>query len=106
MPLSYPDPDLVSDRVRLRRWSFDDLACVAAASEDPEIPTGTTVPAVYSDREGRAFIERQWDRNADGRALALAIARADTNEAIGHVYLGLTGITGECRLGYWLVPTL
>ena len=104
MSLAYPDPDLADDRVRLRRWSYDDLACVEAASTDPDIPTGTTVPAVYTEREGRAFIERQWSRNDTGNALALALASTGSGEALGQVYLALIGVARECRLGYWVVP--
>lgn len=62
------------------------------------------MPAVFTDEEGRAFIERAWSRNDDGQALALAIARAGSNEAVGHLYLGLTRVTRQCRLGYWLIP--
>ncbi len=104
MALSYPHPELRSDTVRIRKWTYGDLDCIRAAGTDPDIPKGTTVPAVYTEREGRAFIERAWSRNDDGQALALAIARADTNEAVGHLYLGLTRVQRQCRLGYWLVP--
>lgn len=102
--LTYPKPPLADDLVRLRRWAMGDLACIEAASHDPEIPKGTTVPAVYSDAEGRAFIERQWARNTDGRAMSLAITRRRDDEAVGLVFFALTRIRGECRLGYWLVP--
>ena len=104
MPLPYPDPELFGRLVRLRRWSYDDLACVEAASTDPEIPKGTTVPAVYSDTEGRAFIERQWGRQTSGRGLSLAIADVATGEAIGLVFLGLRPNETRCDLGYWLLP--
>lgn len=102
--LTYPSPALESDVVRLRRWTHDDLACIEEAATDPDIPKGTTVPAVYSESAARAFVERQWSRNDDGRALALAIARSDSDEAVGNVYLGLTTVARQCRLGYWLVP--
>jgi ribosomal-protein-alanine N-acetyltransferase len=102
--LDYPNPELRSARIRVRKWSYDDLACIEAASTDPEIPKGTTVPAGYTEREGRAFVERQWSRNEDGQALALAVARADSNEAVGQVYLGLTRVGRQCRLGYWVIP--
>lgn len=105
MSLDYPDPDLRSDQVHLRRWSFDDLACVQAASSDPEIPRGTTVPAEYTEKEGRAWIERQWSRQTSGQGLSLAIADADTGEAKGLVYLGLRRPEGHCELGYWLIPS-
>ena len=104
MPLDYPDPELGSDVVRLRKWTYDDLACVEAAGADPEIPRGTTVPAVYSEAEGRAFIERQWGRQTSGQGLSLAIADAGTDEAKGLVFLGLGRRRGHCDLGYWLIP--
>jgi len=104
MPLEYPDPDLVSERIRLRRWTHADLPCIEAASTDPEIPQGTTVPATYTDEEGRAFIERQWGRQTSGQGLSLAIADVATDEAKGLVFLGLGRIRGHCHLGYWLIP--
>lgn len=81
-----------------------DLRCVEAASLDPEIPRGTTVPAEYTEAEGRAWIERQWSRQTGGSGLSLAVADPQTNEARGLVYLGLRRIRGHCELGYWLVP--
>ncbi len=104
MRLDYPDPDLRSAVVRIRKWTYDDLGCIEAAGTDPDIPKGTTVPVSYTDAEGRAFIERAWSRNDDGQALALAIARAESNEAVGHIYLVLTKVQRQCRLGYWLIP--
>jgi ribosomal-protein-alanine N-acetyltransferase len=104
MPLTYPDPVLVSETVRIRKWNYGDLACVEAAATDPDIPKGTTVPARYTDEAGRAYVERQWSRNDDGQALALAIAEAQSDAAVGHLYLGLTKVKRQCRLGYWLVP--
>jgi RimJ/RimL family protein N-acetyltransferase len=104
MPLAYPDPDLRSRLVHLRKWTYDDLPCIEAASADPKIPQGTTVPAHYTDEEGRAFIERQRDRQTSGRGLSLAIADPPTGEAKGLVFLGLGPGRGHCDLGYWLIP--
>lgn len=104
MRLTYPDPELRSDAVRIRRWSYGDLDCIRSAGADPTIPKGTTVPARFSEEEGRAFIERVWSRNDGGQAVALAIARAESNQAVGHIYLGLTKVERQCRLGYWLIP--
>ncbi len=104
MAFYYPDPQLESTSVRLRKWSVNDLACIEAASADPEIPQGTTVPAVYSEPEGLAFIERQLARQTSGQGLSLAIADTATDVAKGLVFLGLNRIRGHCRLGYWLIP--
>jgi len=102
--LDYPDPALRSDLVHLRKWSYDDLGCIAAASTDPNIPQGTTVPAKYTNAEGRAFVERQWGRQTSGQGLSMAIAEAATDEAKGLVFLGLDRIRGHCNLGYWVIP--
>jgi len=104
MPLPYPQPDLVGDHIRLRRWSYDDVACIEAAATDPDIPRGTTVPKVFTEAAGRAFIERQWDRQTSGRGLSLAVARLDTDSAIGLVFFGLGRSKGHCEVGYWLIP--
>lgn len=104
MHLDYPEPELTTARVRLRAWTFQDLPCVEAASTDPNIPQGTTVPAVYTEAEGRAFVERCWSRQTNGEGLVLAIADAPTNEAKGLVFLGFSRVRGELRLGYWLIP--
>ncbi|MEX2622960.1 MAG: GNAT family N-acetyltransferase [Acidimicrobiia bacterium] len=102
--LAYPKPELRSDKVHLRKWSLEDLGCVEAAPKDPEIPRGTTVPALYSEEDGRAWIKRQWSRQISGHGLSMAIADPTTGEARGLVYLGLRRIEGHCELGYWLVP--
>jgi RimJ/RimL family protein N-acetyltransferase len=104
MPLLYPDPELRSGLVHLRKWSYGDLPCIEAASADPKIPQGTTVPAEYSDEEGRAFIERQWGRQTSGRGLSPAIAERGTGDAKGLIFLGLGPGRGHCDLGYWLIP--
>ncbi len=104
MALDYPDPELSSDLVRLRQWTYEDLPCIEAASADPQIPPGTTVPVDYTDEEGRAFIERQWGRQTSGQGLSLAITDVTTDEAKGLLYLGLGRLKGHCEIGYWLVP--
>ena len=102
--LPYPDPVLTDGVVRLRRWEHRDLGCIRAAGDDPRIPQGTTVPPVFSDAEGLAFVERQWRRQPDGDGLSLAIARADTDAAVGLVALLFRREPAVVGLGYWVVP--
>lgn len=103
MPLAYPIPELGSERVFLRKWSMDDLACVEAASR-AGYSRGSTIPADYTVDAGRAWIERQWSRQLNGQGLSLAVARRETGGAVGMVYIGLRGIAGHGALGYWLAP--
>jgi RimJ/RimL family protein N-acetyltransferase len=102
--IGYPDPTLSDDRVVLRPWSMDDLACIEQASSDTRIPEGTTVPAVYTPEEGRAFVERQWSRQTTGYGLSMAIADVATNEAVGLIVLMNRPAPGTAALGYWIVP--
>ncbi len=104
MQLEYPVPDLNTRRIGVRKWSLDDLGCVAAASSDPTIPQGTTVPAEYTDEGGREWIRRQWSRQTDSEGLSLAIVDLGRSTAVGLVYLGLRKPEGNCELGYWVVP--
>ena len=101
--LAYPDPPLTDGTVLLRRWREDDLGCVEEGSRDPEIPQGTTVPATFTPAEGRAWIERQWGRHQKGEGLSLAIARADSGDALGNINLLFRQQERSAAIGYWLV---
>jgi ribosomal-protein-alanine N-acetyltransferase len=103
--LHYPTPDLIEGPTRLRKWTLDDVACIAEASTDSPIPEGTTVPATYSSDAARAFIERQWSRLDNGEGLSLAISSALTSAAIGLIVLTLRPQNGVAGVGYWVVPS-
>jgi [ribosomal protein S5]-alanine N-acetyltransferase len=100
--LSYPDPPLTDGVVVLRRWAQDDLGCVEEATQDPDIPKGTTVPATFTPTEGLAWIERQWLRHDEG-GLSQAITDAASNEALGAGVL-MARQHGTVEIGYWLIP--
>jgi RimJ/RimL family protein N-acetyltransferase len=87
----------------VRTWTFDDLKCIEEAGTDPEIPYGTTVPAIYSEEAGRAFIERQWGRLSSGEGLSLATADALTGTAVGLMCLLHRQQPGVMGVGYWTV---
>ena len=102
--LTYPDPELTDGAVRLRRWSDRDLGCVEEAAADSRIPAGTSVPAVFGEEAGRAFVRRQWHRAESGEGLSLAVADAGTDEALGLAFLGLRPERGVAGIGYWVIP--
>ena len=101
--LPYPEPSVGDDVVVLRRWREDDLPCVEQASADPDIPQGTTVPSVWSPEEGLAYIHRQWERQASGQGISLAIADARTDEAFGHINAFFRPSPDTVSIGYWLL---
>lgn len=102
--LPYPDPPLGDGVVRLRRWEGRDLPCVEAAAMDPRIPAGTTVPAIFSEAEGAAFIERQWGRQRDGEGLSLAIEEQARSTAVGLIALLFRPEPLVAGVGYWVIP--
>src|SRR4051812_8252199 len=103
--LPYPDPELDDGIVHLRPWRSGDLDCVRLAATDPRIPRDTSVPAVFSPREGQAFIERQWERHTNGEGLSLAIADAAGDAAVGLIVALYRATPSVVGVGYWVVPT-
>jgi RimJ/RimL family protein N-acetyltransferase len=99
-------PELRSESVVLRAFVPADTDLVRRAAADPYIPTITSVPARYSDREGEAFIERQHERALGGHGYPLVIAEAvDPAYGVGCIGLWLREIeSGRASIGYWLVP--
>lgn len=102
--LPYPSSCLSDGRFGVRPWAEADLDCVRQASADPEIPRGTTVPAVFTPEDGLAFIHRQWSRAAEGVGVSQAIVDVADDRAIGLVIVSLRPQPGVGGLGYWTVP--
>ena len=98
-------PALAAGPFRLRPFVLADLHLVREAAQDPYIPLITTVPAPFTDTEGRRFIERQWDRSRRGSGYSFAIADAATGRAVGNIGLWLHDIgAGRASVGYWVAP--
>jgi RimJ/RimL family protein N-acetyltransferase len=96
-------PTLTAGPFRLRPFLLSDVDLIREASADPYIPTITTVPADFTEDEGRRYIERQWSRPEEGIGYSFAIAEADTDRAVGHAGLWLKSINwGRAEVGYWV----
>lgn len=102
--LSYPVPALSDRRVGMRPWLETDIECIRLASTDPEIPKGTTVPAAFTSAEGLAFIRRQWSRVENGEGVTQAVVEAQTDRAIGLMWVALRPQPHVGGLGYWIIP--
>lgn len=71
------------DKFLLRPWQLDDLPLVREASSDDYIPLITTVPAVYSQEAGEAFVRRQWERASTGSGFPFVIVRIEDGRPLG-----------------------
>ena len=98
-------PQLASPPLVLRPYAVSDLAMVRQAAADPFIPSISSVPRRYTDDAGRAFIERQHARGAEGDGYSFVIAPASDPEAgLGSIGLWLQEIeSGRASIGYWLL---
>jgi [ribosomal protein S5]-alanine N-acetyltransferase len=89
---------------QLRPFELTDLPLIEEAAADPYIPLITSVPSAYTPDEGRAFIERQWGRAADGTGYSFAIADAASGRAVGQAGLWVGEARGgRASVGYWVV---
>ncbi|MEV0622979.1 GNAT family N-acetyltransferase [Nonomuraea sp. NPDC050404] len=96
-PLLVPELP-AGDRFLLRPWRLEDVVVVKEASTDPYIPLITTVPPVYTEEEGVAFIHRQWSRSTDRTGYSFAIADTVTGRAVRVLETPLTaGEKAVCR---------
>ena len=105
MDLAYPDPPLTDTVVRLRPWEPRDTPCVQEAGSDPRIPAGTSVPAVFTEAEGLAFIRRQQQRICDDEGVSLAVTERHTDQAVGLIWLPRRPQPRVLGIGYWVVPS-
>ena len=99
-------PTLTGEGLILRAWGLSDLELVREASVDEYIPLITTVPSLYSETEGVAFVERQWGRAARRAGYPFVIVREGDGRPVGNVGLWLGNLgQGRASLGYWIAPS-
>jgi RimJ/RimL family protein N-acetyltransferase len=99
-------PRLTAGSFALRPWERADLPLVEEASSDPYIPLITTVPPVYSESEGEAFVRRQWARSETAAGYPFVIVRRRDERPVGMIGLWLRDLPeGRATLGYWIAPS-
>jgi len=97
-------PDLANGPVRLRPYADSDLDLVRQATADPNIGSISSVPRVYTEAIGRAFIERQSRRASDGDGYSFVIAESPSATGVGSIGMWLREIeSGRASVGYWLL---
>jgi RimJ/RimL family protein N-acetyltransferase len=86
--LHLPDPPIWLSGFRLRPWATTDVPALVAAWRDPEMhrwmPEETNP---FEAEQARGFIDEAAQHLSTGKSLALAIADASTDQAVGSVSL-------------------
>ncbi|MGN6686483.1 MAG: GNAT family N-acetyltransferase [Actinomycetales bacterium] len=99
-------PTIEGERVRLRGFASSDIGLVLEAASDPLIPLITTVPSTPDRSEALAYLERQHQRLRDEVGYSFAIARRETDEAVGQIGLWLRNLDqARASVGYWVVAS-
>ena len=101
--LTWPEVMPQHGRVRLRPFHPSDLGLVAELATDPYVPRVGTVPAVFTEAAGLAYLERQHRRLADGTGWSFAIAQLDSDRAVGGAGLWRHE-EGPATAGYVVAP--
>jgi RimJ/RimL family protein N-acetyltransferase len=100
-----PDPPLQDEGIRLRPWREADLPVAHRGTLDPLVPRFTAVPVGNTLEHVRSHFESHARARADGEALHLAIADAETDGFLGTIsLLRFAWADTRCEVGYWLAP--
>jgi RimJ/RimL family protein N-acetyltransferase len=97
-------PEIVTERLRLRRLRRRDAGLIALYAADPRVARATAViPHPYPPGAAEAFVERALSPGA--RELVWAL---DTGEDGGNGLIGLISLRplgeDEAEIGYWVAP--
>jgi RimJ/RimL family protein N-acetyltransferase len=91
--------------VVLREWRPADAGALVLALNDPDIARWTRVPSPYTREDAEEFLAQRSVRLAQGEALTLAIASAETDEPVGSIALKVTSPeNARGELGYLVFP--
>lgn len=73
---------------------------------DPYVPLIGTLPSHATGDEGRAWIERNRGRWAEGQGFSFAVAEAATGRAVGALGLWVADLpAGRAEIGYSIMPS-
>ena len=104
MSLTLPDATVAVPGYRFRPWSDRDVPDIVAAWQDPEMHRWMPeeVDPVDVEEAGK-FVESAARNQAEGTSLALAIAEADRDRAVGSMMFTVWA-PGHWNVGYWVAP--
>lgn len=101
--LTFPDPPLHDDVIRLRRWVPADVDAALVATRDPLITRFTRVRADQTVDDVRLFYAGQEPAREAGEALQLAISDVAGDKLLGTIaLLRFEWPDRRCEVGYWV----
>lgn len=102
-PLPAPQPDLHSERVRLRPFTLTDAGDVQRLAGDPRVAETTLhIPCPYPDGVAESFIATHAEAYARTRSVIYAIADPASDALVGGIGLELDVAANAAEVGYWI----
>jgi [ribosomal protein S5]-alanine N-acetyltransferase len=103
---SWPVGVLAHGPVVLREFSELDVPTAIELSTDPYAQLIASLPPNASQQEAREWVDRQRDRLDQGAGFSFAIAEADTDRAVGDMFLGIKQLPqGRASAGYSVISS-
>ena len=97
-------PEIVTERLRLRRFRRSDAALIELYASDARVARMTErIPHPYPPGLALGFVERVARGTADEMGWAIDAGAEKENGLIGTIMLRLSE-PGVARIGYWLAP--
>lgn len=96
--------DLTDERIRLRRWTSDDVGVLMRAINDQEIVRWIPdIPVPFGGMEAESLIENATADWAKEKAAHLAIEDLSTSELVGSIGLvRIDWVQRVAEIGYWI----
>jgi RimJ/RimL family protein N-acetyltransferase len=103
MPLSYPDPPLQQDGLRLRPWSFDDIDDVVRCCNDEQVRRFLPpIPIPYTPLDAEEFIAGA-DEALERDSMSMAVCDSGSDALRGAVGMRMVD-AAVFQFGYWVDP--
>ena len=101
MTLAYPEPELATARLRLRRWRLSDADDLVACCNDPDVRAWLPpIPIPYTRGDAEEFIAGALSIDRDLLRFAVELPEIPLAGAIGARAVA----AGVVQMGYWVAP--
>lgn len=96
-------PELTTERLRLRPFLVTDAEAVSALAGDQEVARNTlNIPHPYDREHAEEWIASHRDQYERREAVTYAVTRTDDGALVGAVGLIMDGENDSAELGYWI----
>ena len=101
--MSFSHQEIHSERLKLKKFTLDDVSRVAPLLQDKEIASTTiNIPYPYHEKSAIDWINANEKSLKKGDNIVWAICLLENLELVGAINLSLNKIHNSAELGYWV----